>query len=279
MAAKYVGAHMSTSKGLGSAIREARKMGCTAVQVFTSSPRQWKSQPPTLEKIKDLRKAVEETGIDRIVSHDTYLVNICHADPEVAGKSRTTLQEEMVRCGALGIPHVVSHIGALGTQTFEEIVPRTAETIRQILGETPDNVTLCMETTAGQGTSINSRFEEIGRILDECGAPPRLAVCLDTCHVFVAGYDIRTRENYETAMLLFDHQVGLDRLQVLHLNDSKKGCGSHVDRHEHIGKGQLGPDPFGFILNDPRLENVPMVIETEQEGHAEDLATLRALAR
>lgn len=268
---------MPTGKGLGNAIREARRIGCTAVQVFTSSPRMWKASPPSPEKVIDLRSAVEETGIDRLVSHDTYLVNLCHPDPEIAGKSRATLSDEMVRSGTLGIAAVVSHIGALGTRSLDEVLPQTAAAIREILEETPDDVTLCMETTAGQGSAINSRFDELARVLASCGDPARLAVCLDTCHVFAAGYDIRAEETYESTMAEFDRSVGLGRLKVIHLNDSKKGLGSRVDRHDNIGKGLLGEEPFRLIVNDPRLEKVPMVIETPIEGHEADLQTLRRL--
>ncbi len=279
MAAKYVGAHTPTSKGIGNAIRESKRIGCTAVQVFTSSPRQWKSLPPTAEKIADIKAAVKETGIDRLISHDTYLVNLCAVDREIAKKSEDTLRDELTRCAAYGIPHVVSHIGALNGQDKEESFGRITQAILRILDDTPDSVTLLMETTAGQGSAVNSRFEELSELLERCKAHKRLAVCLDTCHVFVAGYDLRTKESYEIVMDGFDCLVGLKNLHAIHLNDSKKGLGSKIDRHENIGKGELGVEPFRFLMNDPRLENIPMVIETdvEDEGHEKDIATLRGL--
>jgi deoxyribonuclease-4 len=279
VAARFVGAHVPTAKGLGNAIRRGQELGCTAVQVFTSSPRMWKAGPATPEKIADIKSAVRDTGIDQLVSHDTYLVNLCHIDPDLAEKSKTTLQEELERSAAYGIPYVVSHMGSLKGQDLAPGLLKVAEVTLEILSETPESVVLCMETTAGQGSAINSRFEELAMLLELCKAHPRLVVCLDTCHVFVAGYDIRTEEGYAQTMSQFDSLVGLDRLRVIHLNDSKKGLGSRVDRHDHIGKGEIGPDAFRFFLNDPRLESVPMVIETDtdDEGHEKDMATLHSL--
>jgi deoxyribonuclease-4 len=239
----------------------------------------WKAGPATPEKIADIKSAVRDTGIDQLVSHDTYLVNLCHIDPDLAEKSKTTLQEELERSAAYGIPYVVSHMGSLKGQDLAPGLLKVAEVTLEILSETPESVVLCMETTAGQGSAINSRFEELAMLLELCKAHPRLVVCLDTCHVFVAGYDIRTEEGYAQTMSQFDSLVGLDRLRVIHLNDSKKGLGSRVDRHDHIGKGEIGPDAFRFFLNDPRLESVPMVIETDtdDEGHEKDMATLHSL--
>lgn len=279
MPAKLLGAHLSTAKGLGAAVREGRRIGCSAVQVFTSSPRMWKGSPADPAKAADLRAACAECGIDALVSHDTYLVNLCHPDPEVAAKSLATLRDELVRSAAYGIPYVVSHMGALVGQDQAAAFPKVAEAATRILSETPDGVTLLMETTAGQGSSINSRFDEIARLLDLAGAPPRLGVCLDTCHVFAAGYDLRTPEAYAATFAEFDRLVGLERLKVIHGNDSKKGLGSRVDRHAHIGEGEIGLEGFRCLVNDPRFENVPILLETpaEDRGQERDLATLRSL--
>jgi len=279
MSAKYLGAHMPTGKGLPDAIREGQRIGCTAIQVFTSSPRMWKSSPPTDEKAAAFREAVRETGITALASHDTYLVNLCHLDQEVADKSAQTLADELTRCSTYGIPLVVSHMGAATGQTTEVALKRVAEMTLKVLAETPDDVILCMENTAGQGTAINSRFDELGILFDLCHGHKRLGVCLDTCHMFASGYDIRTKETYEATVGEFDRLVGIGRLKLMHLNDSKKGLGSRVDRHTNIGDGEIGAAPFGFWVNDKRLEDVPMVVETpvENEGHERDIQTLRSL--
>ncbi|HWD38133.1 MAG TPA: deoxyribonuclease IV [Fimbriimonas sp.] len=279
MPAKYLGAHIPTGKGLADALREGKKIGCTAVQVFTTSPRQWKSIFPTEDKIRAFKASKAETGLTHLVSHDTYLVNLCAVDEEVAQKSADTLRDELVRSAAYGIPYVVSHMGALNGQPLEVGLLRVAEKTMEILEETPEDVTLCMETTAGQGSAINSRFEELAMLLELCKAHSRLAICLDTCHIFVAGYDIQTPETYEATIQRFDSIVGLDRLKVIHLNDSKKGLGSHVDRHDNIGKGMLGTEPFQLVVNDKRLEDMAMVLETptENDGHEKDIKLLRSL--
>ena len=279
MGAKLLGAHMPTAGGLGGTVRSGAAIGCTAVQVFTSSPRMWKSSPPTEEKIKDLDAARKETGITALVSHDTYLVNLCHADPEMAEKSLSTLRDEMVRCGEYDIRFVVSHMGAFVGQEPAVGLKRIADAATRILAESPANVTLLMETTAGQGSSANSKFEELGAILEHCKNPDRLAICLDTCHVFAAGYDIRTPETYQATFAEFDRIVGINKLKVIHCNDSKKPLGSRVDRHEHIGKGEIGLEAFRLLVNDPRFENTPIVVETPEaeEMHAKNVALLRSL--
>jgi deoxyribonuclease-4 len=272
---------MPTSGGLGNAVRKGKEIDCTAVQVFTSSPRMWKSAPAAPEKVADLQAAEKETGITALISHDTYLVNLCAPTEETAAKSRDTLRDELVRCGAYGIPFVVSHMGAFLGQEPADGLKKIAEVTLEILAESPETVTLCMETTAGQGSSANSRFEEIATIFDHCKHPKRLAVCLDTCHIFAAGYDIRTPETYEATFSEFDRLVGIERLKVIHCNDSKKPLGSRVDRHDNIGEGLIGIEAFRCLVNDPRFEEVPIVIETPdaETNHAVNVAKLRSLIK
>jgi deoxyribonuclease-4 len=272
-----LGAHMKASKGLGNALREGKAIGAEAVQVFTSSPQMWRASSATPEKLADFKKAREETGLTEVVSHDSYLVNLCAPEPEIRQKSFDGLKGEMTRCGFYGIRYVVSHMGAHKGQGEEHGIKVIAEAALGILADTPADVTLLMETTAGSGSALGATFEQLAAALDLCKRPPRLCVCLDTCHIFAAGYDIRTRDCYEMVFEHFDNVVGLDRLKVFHFNDSKKGLGSHVDRHEHIGKGELGLEPFRFLVNDPRFAKIPMLLETEVSGHAEDLAVLRSL--
>jgi deoxyribonuclease-4 len=281
MGAKLLGAHMPTAGGLGAAVRNGAAIGCTAVQVFTSSPRMWKSSPASDEKKTDLDAARRETGISALVSHDTYLVNLCNVEEEIAQKSLTTLRDELTRCSAYDIRFVVSHMGSFGTQEPADALRKIAVAAIQLLAETPENVTLLMETTAGQGSSANSKFDELATILDQCKNPERLAICLDTCHIFAAGYDIRNAAAYEHTFREFDRIVGIEKLKVIHCNDSKKGLGSRVDRHADIGEGEIGLEAFRLLVNDPRFENTPIVIETPEaeEGHAKNLAVLRSLIK
>lgn len=277
MGAQLLGAHMPIKGGLGNALRAGHAIGCTAVQVFTSSPRQWYAGPITDEMVRDFREAQKETGITAVVSHDSYLVNLSAPTPELAVKSRKALKEEVFRCALYGIDILVSHMGSYKDQTPGEAMVKVAEAAMDILDDTPETVTLCMETTAGQGSDLNSRFEELAVILELCKGHPRLCVCLDTCHIFVAGYDIRTRETFENTFAEFDKIVGMDRLKAIHTNDSKRELGSHIDRHEDIGKGFIGDEAFRLLVNDPRFEKIPMTLETEAEKHQENLDHLKEL--
>ncbi len=272
-----LGAHMKTSKGLGNALRDGKAVGAEAVQVFTSSPQMWRQSSVTPEKVADLNAARAETGITQIVSHDSYLVNLCAPEAEIRQKSLDTLKQEMLRCGVYQIPFVVSHMGAAKGQEEQYALQTIAWAALEILSETPDEVMLLMETTAGSGSALGATFEQLAAVLDLCKRPDRLGICLDTCHIFVAGYDIRSREGYEMIFEHLDNCVGLDRLRAFHLNDSKKGLGSHVDRHENIGEGTLGIEPFGYLVNDPRFADRPMTLETETAEHARNLRTLRSL--
>lgn len=264
MPAKLLGAHMPTAGRLDKAIHNGKAIGCTAVQVFTSSPQQWRAKEVTEEMAAAFKTALAETGITSVVSHDSYLVNLSALDPEMRAKSREGLKNELRRCAKYGIPYAVSHIGAHMGQGTDAGLKIAAEGLREVLGDTPESVTLLMETTAGQGSVLNSKFEELALLLEALKGHKRLGVCLDTCHIFVAGYDIRDRETYEATFVEFDRVVGLDRLKAIHCNDSKKGLGSHADRHEHIGKGEISEEAFRLLVNDPRFENVPILLETPE---------------
>jgi deoxyribonuclease-4 len=277
MSAKLLGAHIPIKGGLGNAVRQGKEIGCTAIQVFTSSPQQWYSKPISTENVVDFKDAQKETGLTKVVSHDSYLVNLSAFDEAIAAKSHKSLQDEIFRCALYGIEYLVSHMGSHKNQTEGEALVRVAEATSQILDDTPETVTLCMETTAGQGTDLNSKFEQLAMILELCKGHPRLRVCLDTCHIFVAGYDIRTEETFNQAFEQFDKIIGLDRLKVIHCNDSKRELGSHIDRHEDIGKGFIGDEAFRCLVNDPRFEDIPILLETEAEKHVENLQHLKDL--
>lgn len=277
MPAELLGAHVPIKGGLGTAVRAGHAMGCTALQVFTSSPRQWYSAPVSDEQVLDFQRAREDTGIVDVVSHDSYLINLCAPTPEIAKKSFQGLKGEIERCARYGIDRVVSHLASYKGQDPGETLLVVAERVLEVLAETPDSVTLLMETTAGQGSSINSRFEEMAILLEQTKGHPRLGVCLDTCHVFAAGYDIRTDEGYAKTFAQFDALVGLDRLRAIHVNDSLKPFGSRVDRHADIGEGEIGPRAFELLVNDERFRRVPMLLETDAERHQENLDRLKSL--
>lgn len=264
MPATLIGAHMPTSGGLHKATDNAKKIGCTALQVFTSSPQMWHSKDITEDQIQKLDQALKETGIghQNIVSHDSYLINLCAPEPEKREKSKNALARELSRCGQLGIPFVVSHMGAHMKQGEDIGLKMVAETTLEILAESPLEVTLLMETTAGQGSSLNYKFEQIATIFDLTKSPKNLAVCLDTCHIFAAGYDIRTAETYEATFQEFDRLVGCEKIKVIHCNDSKKDLGTRVDRHDHLGEGLIGPEAFQCLVNDNRWTTTPILVET-----------------
>jgi len=279
MAAQLLGAHMPSAGSLGNSIRNGKEMGCTAVQVFTSSPQQWASKPVTDEVAEDFKAACSSTGISEVISHDSYLINLCAPEQEKRDRSIEGMKNEIGRCAKYGIRYVVSHMGAHVGQGAEVGLALVAESIKRVLDETPDSVTVCMETTAGQGTTLMAKFEELAYVLEALKGHPRLKICLDTCHVFVAGYDIRTHETFSETFTEFDRIIGFDNLKVVHCNDSKKGFGSRADRHANIGQGEIGLEAFRLLVNDPRFERIPILIETptDDEGHEKDLAMLKSL--
>jgi deoxyribonuclease IV len=281
MSAQLLGAHMPTAGGLAQAVLSGRDIGCTAVQVFTSSPQQWKAKEITDEMVGEFQAAKRATHIDVVVSHDSYLINLCAPDPDKRAQSIEGIKREIVRCHRYGIPYAVSHVGAHMGQGLEEGLSIAAESLRQVLDQSSDDVMVLMETTAGQGSSLNFQFEQIATLLAKLAQHPRLGVCLDTCHIFAAGYDIRSVETYEATFEHFGRTVGFKNLKAVHCNDSKKPLGSHVDRHAHIGEGEIGLEAFRLLMNDARFTHVPILLETPDapEHHARNLATLRSLAR
>lgn len=276
-----IGAHMGTSGGLYNALLKGKEAGCDIVQIFTKSPQQWKAKPLTDEDVERFLQAQRDTGIRCMAAHDTYLINPASADPEILRKSREALADEMQRSARLRLPYVVMHQGALGTATEDEALGRLIESVRYALAHTPDDgPVLLLENTAGQGKCLGYRFDQIARVLEAVDAGPRLGVCLDTCHLFAAGYDIRDAEHYQATMDELDRIIGLKHIRMIHANDSKKELGSRVDRHEAIGQGHIGPEAFRLLLTDPRLAEVPVLLETPKEGNMDpvNLAALRQAA-
>jgi deoxyribonuclease-4 len=269
-----IGAHLSISGGCDLAIGRAEALAITSLQIFTKNASQWNAKPLDPGVIERFALERERTGLRHLVAHDSYLINVASPADETWEKSRLALREELDRCDQLAVPYLVSHPGGhLGSGPEAGIV-RVSEAINRIHDERPNGrCMLLLETTAGQGTHLGRSFEEIAAIIDGVQDKRRVGVCFDTCHVFAAGYDIRDREGYEATMRNFDEVIGLANLRVFHLNDSKKGLGSKVDRHAHIGEGELGKAPFGFLLGDARFDGLPGVLETE---HGDDCVELKA---
>jgi deoxyribonuclease-4 len=273
-----LGAHVSIAGGLHNAPHNGKAGTCEVVQIFTRSRNQWGTRKILPREVDRFRRAQEETGVRVVCAHDSYLINLASPDKTLFRKSWKALLEETKRCDLLGIPLLVAHPGSHVGSGAEKGLARIAEALTRILDGTPEgNVTICLETTAGQGTSLGHRFEHLAHILDRIENRGRTGICLDTCHIFAAGYPITTGPEYRKTMKLFDGILGLERLRVIHMNDSKKGPGTRVDRHEHIGRGRIGKDPFGFFLNDRRIARVPKIIETPKASPLDDRRNLKRL--
>jgi len=262
---RLLGAHMPTTGGLHRAILSGHEIGCTAVQLFTTSPRQWRARPLSEEEIAAFDEARQQTGIHTVISHDSYLINLAAPDQDVLQRSREAFLDELQRAEALDIPWVVTHMGSYLNSSEEAGLTTLGESVRFLLHQTEGlRVGIALETTAGQGTNLGYRFEHLARIIEMAGGSERIGVCFDTCHVFVAGYDIRTPEALSATLNEFDRIIGLQRLKVIHVNDAKKPLGSRVDRHEHIGEGELGLETFRILLHEPRIAHVPVILETPE---------------
>jgi deoxyribonuclease-4 len=271
-----LGAHLSIAGGLPRAVDRAVASRCEALQIFTKSVGQWRARPLPMDEIGRFRRRVAESGIHPVVAHNSYLINIAAASPALRAQSLASLREELDRAEALGLDGLVMHPGSYTTGTEEQGLRLIADGLRTLLDERPDGRTMILlEHTAGQGTNLGHRFEHLASILDQLDRSPRVGVCLDTCHLLTAGYDICTEAGYRQTFREFNRLVGLDRIRVFHLNDSKKPCGSRVDRHEHIGKGCLGLEPFRLLLNDRRFAKLPMLLETPKMDPASAKASAR----
>ncbi len=255
-----IGAHTSAAGGAPSALYEGREIGATTIQLFTSNQKQWTGRRISGEEVALWERALAETGITDVMSHDSYLINLGSPDPELLRKSRQAFREEIERCHLLKIPYLNFHPGAATTGSVEACLEKIAESLLElegVLGEGPTQ--LLLETTAGQGTSVGHRFEQIGAIVGAVKDRIPIGVCIDTCHIFVAGYDIRTAEGWEKTLQEFDSEVGLDHLKAFHINDSMKDLGSRVDRHACIGQGKIGIDSFRYLME---TNSLPKYLET-----------------
>jgi deoxyribonuclease IV len=266
-----LGAHLSIAGGLPRAVDRAEASKCQALQIFTKSAGQWRARPLPADEIARFRARVEETGIRPVIAHNSYLINVAAASPELRAQSIAALGEELDRAEALGLDGLVMHPGSYTSGTEDGGLTLIAEALTVLLRARPRRTMILLEHTAGQGTNLGHRFEHLAAIIDRMKRSRRVGICLDTCHLLAAGYDICSEAGYQQTFQEFDRIVGLDRLKAFHLNDSKKPCGSRVDRHEHIGKGCLGIEPFRRLLNDPRFADLPMLLETPKLESKESL--------
>jgi deoxyribonuclease IV len=258
-----LGVHCSVSGGLYKAFEEADGLGIDTFQIFTQNQRQWINKKLEKDTVQDFRSAWESSAVKTVFSHCSYLLNLASEDETLRKKSVEALIGEVQRCNDLGLPFCVLHPGAAKGQTEEQAIANIVESLKEVLESTDDCKSgILIENTAGQGTSIGHRFEQLGAILSGVGSG-RIGVCFDTCHAFAAGYDLRTAADFKSTMILFDEKVGLRHLKAIHLNDSKGDLGSRIDRHDHIGHGKLGMEAFRRFLNE--FPEVPKVLETEKE--------------
>jgi deoxyribonuclease-4 len=260
-----LGAHMSIAGGLPFAIARAQVHRCETMQIFTKNASQWRARPLPPSEIEAFRQAATDAGIRPIVSHGSYLINIATTTPALRVQSLAALGEEVDRAESLGLLGVVLHPGARMTTPEDEAIALVVSALEQVLKERPRGKTMILlEHTAGQGSAMGASFEQIAAMLNGVRNKRRLGVCLDTCHLLASGFDLCTEDGYRQTFDRFEKLIGFDRLKVFHLNDSKKPCLSRVDRHEHIGKGCIGLEPFRRLLNDSRFAHLPMIIETEK---------------
>jgi deoxyribonuclease IV len=258
-----LGAHMSVAGGLPRAVERAVIHRCDALQIFTKNASQWRGRDLPPEEIRAFRTSVAAARLDPVVSHGSYLINLATPDPALLAQSMGAMADELDRAEALGLLGVVLHPGCYTAGCEADGLARVGESLRTLLRERPQGKTMVLiEHTAGQGTALGCTFEQLAAIITHTGGHPRIGVCLDTCHLLASGYDLSTAEAHAATFGEFERIVGFDRLRAFHLNDSKKPLGSRVDRHEHIGRGQLGLEPFRRILNDPRFQDLPMLLET-----------------
>ena len=278
-----LGAHVSAAGGLHNSIQNGEKLECEAIQIFLKNPNRWVGKEPAEADIDRFQEAWRVSPFVReVLVHDIHLTNLASPKRDVLANSRKQFRSQMELADACGIRYIVTHLGAHLDAGEAEGLKVLSRSLNELFEQTAGGaVIILLETTAGQGTNLGYRFEHLHQIIDESKYPERLGVCLDTCHVFAAGYDLRTEDDYHRTLDQFDQIVGLDQLLAFHLNDAKSQYNSRVDRHEHIGDGNIGITPFQLLTNDSRFENIPMIIETPkmETMHATNLAVLRGLVK
>ncbi|MFX0097288.1 MAG: deoxyribonuclease IV [Candidatus Hodarchaeota archaeon] len=276
----WLGAHVSISGGVDKAPSRGKEIGCESIQIFTKNQRQWYEKPLTQDEVLAFKSEMISNGLREAVVHDAYLINLASPNAELFRKSVESFHGEVIRAEALGIQYLVFHPGAHMGSGEEAGINRIAEALNEVLARTKESeLEVLLETTAGQGTSLGYRFEQLADIIDLVEPKDRIAVCFDTSHAFGAGYDLREEDAYNTTMDEFDGILGLDRLKVIHLNDTRQTLGSRRDLHENIGEGEIGLEGFRLLVNDRRFQNVSMILETPgtEMSDRKNLRILRSL--
>ena len=262
-----IGAHMSVAGGVSRAVDRAVVHGCEALQIFAKNANQWRGKPLERDDVRRFRRRIDETGIGPVVSHASYLINLATASPPLRTQSLEAFADELDRAHELGLLGVVIHPGTWTSGTETDALRLVSDAVRTVFKARPRRRTMVLfEHTAGQGRTIGHRFEHLAAMIEGLDGSPRVGICLDTCHLMAAGYDLVSEDGYVRTFDEFNHVVGLSRVRVFHANDSKKPCGSRVDRHEHIGRGCLGLEPFRRLLHDRRFAGLPLLIETEKSS-------------
>jgi deoxyribonuclease IV len=272
-----MGLHTSISGGLHKAVERAKDRGCDVFQIFSQSPRSWNSKDLSEDEAREFMSSFKQSGLALAVDHMPYLPNLASPKDDVHEKSIEALTSELMRCQMLRIPYLVSHLGSHLGAGWDEGYKRIVEAVDTSLSQADNGVILLLENTAGTKNSMGSSLEEIATIIDAFNAlGPRLGICLDTCHLFAAGYELRTPEGLQATLNQFQELIGLERLKLLHINDCRGAMGSHLDRHEHIGLGQIGENGFRLILRHSNLKDLPMILETPVDSRRNDVANLQA---
>jgi deoxyribonuclease-4 len=277
MSELLIGAHVSIAGGIHKAFERGARLQCSAIQIFLKNSNQWNAKELTESDRQSFREAQRNSEIRTVLAHDSYLINLASPDPRLHRKSLDALIGELKRADLLGVPYLVLHPGAHMGAGVDSGIRRIAGSLRRALEAAGPSVRILLENTAGQGSCLGYRFEHLADLLDQIG-PGRAGVCLDTCHLFAAGYDIRTRAEYAKTMREFHRMIGLEHIAAFHVNDSKRELGSRVDRHTHIGQGCIGLDAFRYLMNDKRFSAIPKILETPKgPGIDQDLMNLAAL--
>jgi deoxyribonuclease-4 len=274
------GAHMSIAGEISLAIERGESIGCTAIQIFTKSNRQWKAKELATQDTNAFKAAWYNSSIKSVITHATYLINIGSPNNELAEKSVMALTEELNRCNDLSIPYLVLHPGSHSNTDVNECLKRISANLDRSLEKSNSKTSILLETMAGQGTGVGHTFEQIATIIESSHHKSKIGVCFDTCHAFAAGYDFRTKTTYKNMWENFDKTIGLHKLHAIHVNDSKGGLGSRVDRHADIGEGKIGLEAFKLLFNDPRFVAIPKVLETPRatiEDYEKNMAVVRSL--
>lgn len=274
----FLGTHISAAGGLHKAFPRGEEVGCSAIQIFTKNANRWQAKALQEKDIQSFKTAWERSNIEAVIAHDSYLINLGTPKDELWEKSQNALLDELERCELLGIPYLVMHPGSHVGSGEDAGLRRVAQAFDRIHQHSEGYTTkILVETTAGQGTNLGHSFEHLAKIFEFVQQPERLGVCFDTCHAFAAGYELRTESGYVETFEHFETLIGLERLKAIHLNDSLKPLGARVDRHQGIGEGEIGLEGFRFLMNDPRLHEIPMILETPKgdDPAASDRENLR----